>query len=147
MVDIAMDSHDASATPNESSSRCDEPIKEVVSKHRTPRYTDDQRLQALALFDAGMPAAAAAARSGIRSGRTVIGIAKKAVARGYDPRVTTVLKLEYVRDGPRAGRPRKSDRKNTNDKANDSVEDSCRDEDNAQSDPRTRSNTSIDNAS
>ena len=33
-------------------------------------------------------------------------IQKKAYERGYDPRISTVLRLEYVEDGARSGRPK-----------------------------------------
>ena len=48
-------------------------------------------------------------------------IVKKAQSRGYDRNVSTILKLEYVSDGVRSGRPKKSDRKEVDAIASDST--------------------------
>ena len=90
------------------------PSKSIEERPQNAHYSDVQRLQALALYEAGIPAATAAERAGIKSAKTVSNILKKAQSRGYDRNVSTILKLEYVSDGAKSGRPRKSDKAEVN---------------------------------
>ena len=74
------------------------------------QYTPTQRLQALALAEGGMKPAIAAERAGItgNAGHKIISrLRTKARQRGYNPEISTILKMEYVEDGPRSGRPKK----------------------------------------
>lgn len=64
------------------------------------------RLQALALVEYGIPPGHASHTTKI-SVKTIQRLRKQARARGYDPAVSSVLKLEYVEDAPRSGRPPK----------------------------------------
>ena len=88
--------------------------KSIEERPQNAHYSDVQRLQALALYEAGIPAATAAERAGIKSAKTVSNILKKAQSRGYDRNVSTILKLEYVSDGAKSGRPRKSEKAEVN---------------------------------
>ena len=97
--------------------------KSIEERPQNAHYSDVQRLQALALYEAGIPAAAAAERAGIKSAKTVSNILKKAQSRGYDRNVSTILKLEYVSDGAKSGRPRKSDKAEVNGIAHEAMAD------------------------
>lgn len=65
-----------------------------------------QRIQAVALIEAGIAAKIVAATVEV-SDQTVYKWRRIAIERGYDPNVSKVLKEEYVTDAPRSGRPRK----------------------------------------
>ena len=107
-----MDSHNPPVPPSKPPEKPPKKVaKSVEERPQNAHYSDVQRLQALALYEAGIPAAVAAERAGIKSAKTVSNIVKKAQSRGYDRNVSTVLKLEYVSDGVRSGRPRKADKK------------------------------------
>ena len=97
--------------------------KSIEERPQNAHYSDVQRLQALALYEAGIPAATAAERAGIKSAKTVSNILKKAQSRGYDRNVSTILKLEYVSDGAKSGRPRKSDKAEVNGIAHEAMAD------------------------
>lgn len=110
-----MESNDPPALPSNPPDRPPKKVaKSVEERPQNAHYSDIQRLQALALYEAGIPAAVAAERAGIKSAKTVSNIVKKAQSRGYDRNVSTVLRLEYVSDGARSGRPRKSDKTEAN---------------------------------
>jgi hypothetical protein len=64
-----------------------------------------QRIQALALLEAKVPVKQISTLSGL-SRSQIFNIRQKAVARGYDPNTSPHLKIEYVTDAPRSGRPR-----------------------------------------
>ena len=97
--------------------------KSIEERPQNAHYSDVQRLQALALYEAGIPAATAAEKAGIKSAKTVSNILKKAQSRGYDRNVSTILKLEYVADGAKSGRPRKSDKAEVNGIAHEALAD------------------------
>ena len=63
------------------------------------------RLQALALIEAGVAQKTVTAITGI-SRTTIKRLQEKAKERGYDPNVSKELKLDYVTDQSRPGRPR-----------------------------------------
>lgn len=63
-------------------------------------------MQALALVEYGIPPGHASHTTKI-SVKTIQRLRRQARARGYDPAVSSVLKLEYVEDAPRSGRPPK----------------------------------------
>lgn len=63
-------------------------------------------MQALALVEYGVPPGHASNTTKI-SVKTIQRLRRQARARGYDPSVSSVLKLEYVEDAPRSGRPPK----------------------------------------
>ena len=67
-------------------------------------YDDGVRLQALALVEFGIAPKEVEAITGIHRS-TISRLRKKARQRGYDPGVSKALKLEYVTDAPRSGRP------------------------------------------
>lgn len=64
------------------------------------------RLQALALVEFGVPPGDASNHTKI-SVKTIQRLRKQARTRGFDPAVSSLLKLEYVEDAPRSGRPPK----------------------------------------
>jgi hypothetical protein len=63
-----------------------------------------QRLQALALAEFGVAQTVVTEITGL-SRSSVSRLKKQARERGYDPSVSRALKLEYVEDAPRSGRP------------------------------------------
>ena len=69
------------------------------------RHDIATRIQALALFEAGIPIPRITEFTGIPK-RTIYDLQAKAKARGYNPKVSKLLKIEYVEDGARSGRPR-----------------------------------------
>ena len=77
-----------------------------VKDGRSVNHTLAQRLQALALAEAGIAMKQAAAMSGLHNAQSVKRLQTKARARGYNPTVSTILKSEYVCDGSRSGRPK-----------------------------------------
>ena len=76
-----------------------------VKDGRSVNHTIAQRVQALAIAEAGIALKQAAALSGLHNAQSVKRLQQKARARGYDPTVSTILKSEYVCDAPRSGRP------------------------------------------
>ena len=64
------------------------------------------RLQALTLVEAGFSPARVKEITGVHKSN-LYRLRQKARERGYDPAISTVLKVEYVVDGPRPGRPAK----------------------------------------
>lgn len=68
--------------------------------------TIGQRLQALALAEHEITAKIVQAVTEV-SVRSISDWKKKARSRGYDPQISRVLKVEYVEDAPRFGRPLK----------------------------------------
>lgn len=78
---------------------------------RSVNHTIAQRLQALALAEAGIAIRQAAALSGLSNTKSVRRLQKKARDRGYDPTVSTIIKPEYVSDAARLGRPVEFDTK------------------------------------
>ena len=69
-------------------------------------HTVAERIQALALAEYGVPLPRVAEITGM-SERQISRLKSTARKRGFDPRVSHVLKTEYVADAPRSGRPRK----------------------------------------
>ena len=67
-------------------------------------HDDGTRLQALALAEAGIANKIVTAITEI-SRHTVKRLQNQARARGYDPNKSKKLKLSYVTDAPRSGRP------------------------------------------
>lgn len=63
-------------------------------------------MQALALVEHGVPPGQASHTTKI-SVKTIQRLRRQARARGFDPAVSSILKLEYVEDAPRSGRPPK----------------------------------------
>ena len=63
-------------------------------------------IQALALAEAGTPVQLVSQTTGLAP-RTIYHLRVKARARGFDPQVSPMLKLEYVEDGDKSGRPKK----------------------------------------
>lgn len=80
-----------------------------VPPPKSVNYDDGQRLQALALAEYGVPYSVAAEQAGMTGGaagaQAVRRLISKAMSRGYDPSISKVLKLEYVVDAKRSGRP------------------------------------------
>lgn len=70
-----------------------------------PNYDIVQRTQALTLLQAGRTTKEASVLSGIPV-RSISRIQQKAYERGYDPRISTILRLKYIEDGARSGRPK-----------------------------------------
>lgn len=64
------------------------------------------RVQALALVEYGIPVDKVTAWTGL-SRSTIYELKAKAKERGYNPQIDKTLKIEYVVDAPRSGRPRK----------------------------------------
>ena len=79
--------------------------KPIKQRPQSVMYTDAQRLQALALYTYGVPAMNACTTAGIKHPRTVWRLLQKAKDRGFDPESSSVLKIEYVQDAARSGRP------------------------------------------
>ncbi|MCJ1480432.1 hypothetical protein MMC06_000587 [Schaereria dolodes] len=69
------------------------------------KYDIAVRVQALALAEVGVPIQIVCEITGL-SRRSVYHLRKKARERGFDPQVSPTLKIEYVEDGPRPGRPK-----------------------------------------
>ena len=69
-------------------------------------YPDGVRLQALTMAECGMPFDEITKVTGI-SRSTIFTLKKKARERGYNPKVSRILKIEYVTDVPKPGRPKK----------------------------------------
>ena len=63
------------------------------------------RIQALTLAEQGHRYDFVTEVAGVPR-RTIYAIKKKALERGYNPEVSKLLKLEYLEDAPRSGRPR-----------------------------------------
>ncbi len=68
-------------------------------------YDPGTRLQALALAEAGIPLPIIQAVTKL-SRQSIYRLKRQARERGFDPAVSLQLKLEYVADRPRSGRPR-----------------------------------------
>lgn len=68
-------------------------------------YDPGTRLQALALAEAGIPLPIIQAVTQL-SRQSIYRLKRQARERGFDPAVSLQLKLEYVVDRPRSGRPR-----------------------------------------
>jgi transposase len=71
------------------------------------RYDIAQRAQAITLLVIGSPYDYITAQTGI-SKRQVQYYLATAKSRGYNPEVSIILKEEYLQDGIRPGRPRKT---------------------------------------
>ena len=69
-----------------------------------------QRIQALALVEHGIAAKIVQEVTGV-STRSISALKIKARQRGYDPVVSRVLKVEYIEDAPRSGRPKRLHRR------------------------------------
>ncbi|KAI9776974.1 MAG: hypothetical protein M1839_009118 [Geoglossum umbratile] len=65
------------------------------------------RIQALALVEEGVTVKRVMELTGLARA-TVYDLKRKTRQRGYDPAVSRVLKMEYVEDAPRSGRPKKN---------------------------------------
>ena len=63
------------------------------------------RIQALALAEEGITVKRIMEITNM-SRRTIFNLKKKARERGYNPTQSRTLKLEYVEDAPRSGRPK-----------------------------------------
>ena len=81
------------------------PAKSVAERPQNVNYTPAQRLQTLALYEAGIAADLACAAAGVKDVRCIKRWLKKAEELGYDRTQSRVLKLEYVQDRCREGRP------------------------------------------
>lgn len=71
-------------------------------------YDEGQRLQALALAEAGLAPKHALELAGMCTSapaQTIRRLRMKAIARGYDPEKSKILKIAYVVDAKRPGRP------------------------------------------
>lgn len=73
--------------------------------------TPAQRIQAIALAEAGIDKKIAAATAGMTVS-SLYRIIKQAKDRGYNKDESPILKMEYVVDEPRSGRPRKVNAEN-----------------------------------
>ena len=63
------------------------------------------RIQALALAEEGITVERIIEITGL-SRRTIFNLKKRARERGYNPAQSRALKMEYVEDAPRSGRPK-----------------------------------------
>ena len=75
----------------------------MVNKH----HDIGERVQALTLLTIGWPPAAVADYTKISLSQ-VNKIRQKAKERGFQPEISRVILIDYVRDAPRSGRPRKT---------------------------------------
>ena len=71
------------------------------------------RIQALALVEEGIAVKRVTELTGLARA-TVYDLKKKARQRGYDPTISRILKMEYVEDAPRSGRPKLATEANRN---------------------------------
>ena len=78
----------------------------MTSRTQSNSLTIGQRLQALSLIEHGISAKVVQAITEV-SIQSISSLKRKARDRGYDPTVSRVLKVEYVQDAPRSGRPSK----------------------------------------
>ena len=79
----------------------------ALSTPQSINYDDGQRLQALSLAEFGVALKTAAEQAGLTGGaKAVRRLQQKARSRGYDPAISKILKLSYVVDSPRSGRPK-----------------------------------------
>ncbi len=69
--------------------------------------TPAQRIQAMALAEAGIEKKIAAASAGMTVS-SVYRVIQKAKDRGYNKDVSSIIKMEYVVDESRSGRPQKA---------------------------------------
>ena len=76
-----------------------------IKDRRLVNHTIAQRVQALAIAEAGIALKQAAALAGLYNAQSVKRLQQKAKFRGYDPDISTILKSEYVCDAPRLGQP------------------------------------------
>ncbi|MCJ1359324.1 MAG: hypothetical protein MMC33_009325 [Icmadophila ericetorum] len=77
-----------------------------VTENHAEHHDTGARLQALALVEFGIPPHHVSHWTGISVG-SIYRLKKKARQRGYDPKVSRLLKAEYVVDGKRTGRRKK----------------------------------------
>lgn len=78
-----------------------------MSNAQSVNYTAAQRLQALSLAKAGIAMNIIKAMTEIKSESTIYRYKKQARERGYDPAISRVMKMEYVKNAPRSSRPTK----------------------------------------
>ena len=78
----------------------------MTSRTQNNSLTIGQKLQALSLIEHGITAKVVQAVTGV-SIQSISYLKRKARDRGYDPTVSRILKVEYVQDAPRSGRPLK----------------------------------------
>jgi transposase len=79
----------------------------LSKNHEMPTQKHDPavRIQALALVEEGITVKRVMEVTGL-SRRTIFNLKKRARERGYDPAQSRTLKMEYVEDAPRSGRPK-----------------------------------------
>ena len=78
----------------------------MTSRTQNNSLTIGQKLQALSLIEHGITAKVVQAVIGV-STQSISYLKRKARDRGYDPTVSRILKVEYVEDACRSGRPPK----------------------------------------
>ena len=79
----------------------------IMPRTQSNTLTLAQRLQALTLAEEGIAAVKIQKLTGV-SVRSISELKRKARSRGYDPAISRILKMEYVEDAPRSGRPSKA---------------------------------------
>ena len=78
----------------------------MTSRTQNNSLTIGKKLQALSLIEHGIAAKVVQAVTGV-STQSISYLKRKARDRGYDPTISRILKVEYVQDAPRSGRPTK----------------------------------------
>ena len=102
----------ATTTTTDTPSQAPTARKPKNPNHRSTKFggakphTVAERIQALALVEYGASAKDASRITGV-SRRRIQDIQRQARARGYDPDVSQVIRMEYVQDKERPGRPKK----------------------------------------
>ena len=81
-------------------------LRIIKSRTQNNSLTTGQKLQELCLVEHGIAVKVVQAVTGV-STQSISYIKRKALDRGYDPTVSRILKVEYVEDACRSGRPLK----------------------------------------
>ncbi|MCJ1310237.1 hypothetical protein MMC25_003899 [Agyrium rufum] len=106
MADVADDNEEQHAEELENGDAEDAQEDPKATNPRSKRHDLANRAQAIALAEYGIPISDVVRITTIPR-RTIYRLRKGARDRGYDPKVSTVLKDSYVMDGKKTGRPRK----------------------------------------
>src|SRR5450432_1046824 len=92
---------------SESSSENEEPLEsseQVPFESSRQRHSIGARIQAITLLEIGIPHWDIKAKTGISKSQ-VYRLRNKAINRGWDPKISSIVEVHHVEDTPRSGRP------------------------------------------
>jgi len=92
---------------SESSSENEEPLEsseQVPFESSRQRHSIGARIQAITLLEIGIPHWDIKAKTGISKSQ-VYRLRNKAINRGWDPKISSIVEVHHVDDTPRSGRP------------------------------------------